>query len=100
MGEELELKTLYMKDINGEYVPFTGLTPMDIIVCDDMDEETYNSLPKEGWFTIECIQTHKQLRTTWQFMRKMKNRMRREKRTMKRRKEKLRRMKLKEHGYL
>lgn len=51
MGEEFELGKLFVVCDDGTYVPFEGIKPIDIVCTDEMDEELYNSLPKEG--TIE-----------------------------------------------
>ena len=51
MGEELEFGDLFVVCDDGTYVPFEGIKPADIICVDEMDEELYDSLLKEG--TIE-----------------------------------------------
>ena len=51
MGEELELGNLFVVCDDGTYVPLEGIKPADIVCVDEMDQELYNTLPKEG--TIE-----------------------------------------------
>ena len=97
MGEELELGQLFIKSGDGDYVPFEGIKPMDIWVGDDMDLETYNSLPQEGTITFQTVQTHKQNREIAKWIKTTRNHYRRQIRTMHRQKERVRRWGLK-HG--
>lgn len=95
MGEELELKPLYMKVGDGGYVPFEGFKPADIICVDEMDEELYNSLPHEGVINCNFTISHKEQRRWVKQIHKDVARTNRIIRLHKRHKEKIRRMALK-----
>lgn len=57
MGEELELGQLFMKTENGDYVPFVKIESANgLWIGDEMDEKTYNSLPKEGTISVDDLE--------------------------------------------
>lgn len=101
MGEELLQNQLFIKDKNGEYVPYEGIKPADILVCDELTEEQYESLPKEGVIEFKPVEMNfeiQQTKDTIKWIRKMRNILGRRIRYEKRLKEYARRRKLK--GYL
>lgn len=100
MGENLGFDNIFIKSGNGDYILFSGIKPLDpsdILIVDDMDEETYNSLPKEGTieFHTDDILLDKKFR---KWSKKISNQYRRRVRYEKRLKEYARRRALKNEG--
>ena len=99
MGEELELGNLFIVCDDGTYVPFEGIKPVDIICTDEMDEELYNSLPKEGTIEFKFDMKHRDYRKAMKMFKAQINGYRRRKRYEIRQKERARRRVLKGARY-
>jgi hypothetical protein len=97
MGEELELGNLFIVCDDGTYVPFEGIKPADIICTDEMDEELYNSLPKEGTIELKFDMKRHDYRKSMKKLKAQINGYRRRKRYAIRQKERDRRRALR-HG--
>lgn len=98
MGEELELGDLFIRCDDGTYVPFEGIKPVNIICTDEMDEELYNSLPKEGTIELKFDMRRRDNRKVMKMLRRSMNAELRKVRHQRMIKEKARRKALKENG--
>lgn len=99
MGEELELGNLFIVCDDGTYMPFEGIKPVDIICTDEMNEELYNSLPKEGVIEFKFDMKHRDHRKAMKMFKAQINGYRRRKRYAIRQKERSRRRVLKGAQY-
>ncbi len=99
MGEELELGNLFVVCDDGTYVPFAGIKQADIVCVDEMDEELYASLLKEGTIEIKFDMKCRVHRKAMKMFRAQMNGYRRRVRYFKRQKERARRTVLKEGFY-
>jgi len=99
MGEELELGNLFIVCDDGTYVPFEGIKPADIVCVDEMDEELYSSLPKEGIIEIRFGMKRCDHRKAMKMFKAQINGYRRRKRYAIRQKERARRRALKGARY-
>lgn len=99
MGEELELGNLFVVCDDGTYVPFEGIKPADIVCVDEMNEELYNSLPKEGTIELRFDMKRRDHRKVMKAFKAQINGCYRRKRYAKRQKERARRRALKGAHY-
>ena len=95
MGEKLELGNLFVVCDDGTYVPFEGIKPADIVCVDEMDQELYDSLPKEGTIELRFDMKHRDHRKAMKMFKAQINGDRRRKRHVIRQKERARREALK-----
>ena len=95
MGEELELGNLFLVCDDGTYVPFDGIKPADIVCVDEMDEELYDSLLKEGIIELKFDMKRRDYRKAMKMFKAQVNGYRRRKRYAIRQKERARRRALK-----
>ena len=96
MGEKLE-GVFYLKDANGTYEIFRGIEslPEDMIICDELDEETYKILPQEGTISFDISADKKAIKQIQKQINRSDKRNQREKRYKKRFNERVRRALLK-----
>lgn len=99
MGEELELGNLFVVCDDGTYVPFEGIKPADIVCVDEMDQELYNYLPKEGTIEFRFDMKRRDHRKAMKMFKAQINGYRRRKRYAIRQKERARRRALKGARY-
>lgn len=103
MGEELEFGQLFYRTDDGQLIPFEGFKPADIVICDDMDMETYVSLPREGTIEFSLSVNMKKNRSFRKWCKELKresNRRMRRIRYVKRLMEYARRRALKQARYI
>lgn len=95
MGEELELGNLFVVCDDGSYVPFEGVKPADIVCVDEMNQELYSSLPKEGTIELRFDMKRREHRKAIKMLKAQINGYRRRKRYVIRQEERARRRALK-----